>query len=141
MKWKLKRKMYRFDGIFGTLTSEDGQHVFQTLEHAFKIENEHFPTSVEYYPKIQEGLHPCKIYSSPKHGYDVPLLDAPEDQGHMFEVHIGNRNKDSNGCILVGDRTIVDHDTGGFMITSSEKTFKKLMDLGVEEIDIVGMDV
>lgn len=138
MKWTLTRKQYRADGIFGDLVSQDGLTVFKTLEHAYKIEDEHYPKSVGYFPKIHEGFHPCILYKSPKHGYMVPLLNALDDQGHMFEIHIGNYNKDSDGCILIGDKMIVDHDTGGFMIAHSEKTFEKLMALGVEELEVIG---
>lgn len=135
MKWTLLRKEYRSDGIFGEMTSEDGMHTFQTLEHAYKVEGEIAPGSVEYYPKIQEGKHPCVRYPSKKHGYEVPLLDAPEDRGRFFEVHIGNYSEDSEGCILVG-LAKGNRANGGKMLTSSKQAFEKLMKLGVSEIEV-----
>jgi hypothetical protein len=128
MKWGLLRKEYLPEGIFGELTSECGTHFFFTLEHAYLIDG-------QITPKIQLGVHPCILYESPKHGYEVPLLNAPEDEGHFYEIHIGNYNKDSDGCILVGLALGFMKD-GGRMLTSSKQAFKKLMDLGVEEIEV-----
>lgn len=138
MKWKLTRKEYREDGIFGGLTSEDGKYFFYTLEHAYKIEDEHFPKSVDFYPKIQEGVHPCILYASPKQGYMVPMLDGPEDKEHYYQIHIGNYNEDSSGCILVG-LGLGKRANGGKMLTSSKQAFDQLMKLGVEEIEVVGV--
>jgi hypothetical protein len=139
MKWTLTRKQYREDGIFGQLVSEDGVYFFHTLEHAYRIEDEHYPKSVEFYPKIQEGLHPCIPYNSPKNGYIVPLLNGPDDQGRYFQIHIGNYAEDSEGCILVG-LGIGRRANGGQMITSSRQAFKKLMEIGITEIDIVSIN-
>ncbi len=136
MKWKLTRKQYREDGIFGELVSEDGAYTFQTLERAYKIENEHFPLSVDYFPKIQEGIHPCIVYKSPKRGYEVPQLNAECDKGRFFQIHIGNYSEDSDGCILVG-LTVGPRANGGQMLKSSREAFLKLMEVGVSEIEVV----
>ena len=130
MKWKLTRKLYREDGIFGELVSEDGTHIFQTLEHAYQTDD-------GWYPKVQEGVHPCIIYQSPKHGYNVPLLNALEDQGHTYELHSGNYNADSIGCILVGLTQLLEPN-GVMMITGSKTAFGQIMALGVSGIEVFG---
>lgn len=137
MKWILLRKSYTEKGIFGELTSEDGNHFLFTLEHAYKICDEISPGSVEYYPKIPTGLHRCVSYNSPKHNMIVPLLDNledPFDQDRKFEIHIGNYNEDSDGCILVGLAISLRCQ----MLTSSKQAFKKLMEIGVTEIEVEG---
>lgn len=140
MKWTLTRKNYREDGIFGELVSSDGRHTFQTLEHAYKVIDELHPNSVEYAPKISEGKHVCVLYASPKHRMMVPLLDNPDDptdQDRKFELHIGNYNEDSEGCILVG-LGLGNRGNGGKMLTSSKQAFDQIMALGVEEIEVIG---
>lgn len=140
MKWTLVRKKYGEHGIFGELTSEDGMHLFLTLEHAYKIIDETNPGSVEYAPKIPEGIHRCVPYASPKHGMMVPLLDNlddPVDQDRKFEIHIGNYNEDSEGCILVG-KAIGNRANGGKMLTSSKQAFDQLMKIGITELEVQG---
>jgi hypothetical protein len=131
MRWKLERHEYRKDGIFGNLYSEDGEYTFTTLEHAYPSDGVH-----AFEAKISEGVHPCILYLSPKHGYEIPLLNAEQDKGHLFEVHIGNYNEDSDGCILVG-YSIGHRLTGDKMLTSSKQAFKKLMEVGCEEIEVI----
>lgn len=140
MKWTLIRKQYRPDGIFGELVSSDGAHFFHTLEHAYKVIDETNPGSIEYAPKIPEGVHRCVLYNSPKHGVMVPLLDNledPHDQDRKFEIHIGNYNEDSEGCILVGLGIGFRDRLGKVkMLTSSKQAFEKLMSIGVTEIEV-----
>jgi hypothetical protein len=138
MKWKLVRKQYRVDGIFGEMTSEDGKNTFFTIEHAYKIEDEHYPKSVDYFPKVQEGIHPCKMFLSKKNKCTVPLLDAPEDMGHFFEIHILNYNEESDGCIGVGTG-IGKRSNGGQMITGSKDAFNLLMRVGITELEVTSV--
>jgi hypothetical protein len=135
MKWELLRKEYRHDGIFGELTSPDGQF-FYTLEHAYPVMYE--SGSVHYSPKIPEGIHRIVEYQSPKFGMIVPLLDNledPNDQDRKFEIHIGNYNEDSEGCILVG-LGLGTRGNGGKMLTSSKQAFALLMKLGITELEV-----
>ena len=125
MRWRLVRNQYLESGIFGLLTSEDGMYTFCTLEHSYDLK-----------PKVTAGIHPCIPYNSPKHGCICPLLNAPEDQGHEFEVHIGNYNADSIGCILVG-LGLGNASSGGKMLTSSKQAFEQIMKLEVTEIEII----
>ncbi len=142
MKWRLIRKQYRPDGIFGELTSEDGQYFFHTLEHAYKVIDEISPGSVEYAPKIPEGVHRLVPYNSPKFGMVVPLLDNPDDpvdQDRKFEIHIGNYNDDSDGCILIGiGMGPRDLAKTSYMITKSKQAFEQFMKIGYSEIEIIG---
>jgi len=137
MKWTLTRKNYREDGIFGELVSEDGVHTLQTLERSYKVIDELHPDSVEYAPKIQEGLRKCILYKSPKQGYVVPMLDGENDKDRYFQIHIGNYNEDSDGCILVG-LGLGNRANGGKMLTSSKQSFTKLMELGITELEVFG---
>jgi hypothetical protein len=135
MKWELLRKEYRQDGIFGELTSPGGQFFF-TLEHAYPGMYE--SGAVHYNPKIPEGIHRIVEYQSPKFGMIVPLLDNledPHDQDRKFEIHIGNYNEDSEGCILIGLGLGTRHG-GGKMLTSSKQAFKLLMSLGITELQV-----
>ena len=91
------------------MTGGDG-YQFVTLEHAF----DDLTTSVPV------GVYTCRRYHSPKFGYDVFVLDGVP--GHTFiEIHIGNYNKDSHGCILLGM-----HDAG-YMIDHSREAFNSFM--------------
>lgn len=139
MKWTLIRKQYREDGIFGELTSADGVHFLVTLERAYKITDEHYPKSVEFYPKIQEGIHSIAMYASPKHGGIVPMLNSKDDQGHFFEIHVGNYNDDSDGCILVGLAEGFRDRAGKLkMLTSSKDAFNRIIAVGIDELEVIG---
>lgn len=50
---------------------------------------------------IPAGTYEFTIAFSPKHGYNVPLLEAVPDF-EAIEIHIGNFPRDTLGCILVG---------------------------------------
>ena len=55
------------------------------------------------------------------YGGKVPrLLNVKGFEGVL--LHVGNSDKDSSGCLLVGKNTVVG------MVTDSTNTFKKLMD-------------
>lgn len=105
----LTRCRFTPNGIFGELTNDQGQHLAYTLEHSYNN-----------IPKIPVGSYTCKRRLSPHFGYDVfELIDVP---GHDFiEIHIGNYNADSNGCILLGAGTNEDE------ITSSRTAFNAFM--------------
>lgn len=109
-------------GIFGQLRAPT--LLLSTLEHAF-------PEG----PKIPAGVYTCVRRKSPKFGYDVfMLVDVP---GHEFiEIHRGNFNADSDGCVLVGlGHTLVS-------ITNSEMAFERLMKAqeGVNEFQLTVKD-
>ncbi len=90
--FKLIRYDYLQSGIFGVLLSDSFK--CETLEHAYA-------DGPNFVPKIPIGSYQCIRRLSPKFGYDVFLVaNVP---GHDFvEIHIGNTNQDSDGCILLG---------------------------------------
>lgn len=70
---------------------------------------------------IPEGTYKASLYCSPDHNnVQVPLLHGVPGRS-FIEIHWGNYEKDSKGCILVG--TCRD----GNAIDSSQIAFKQLM--------------
>lgn len=111
MKLTLTRLDVNDRGIFGKLECLDFSCV--TLErHDIAV-----PT----------GTYKITLYESPKHGL-VPLLNDVKGRT-MIEIHEGNFEYDSKGCILVGERRV------GNTIENSKKTLAKLVALfkGKEE--------
>jgi len=51
--------------------------------------------------EIPTGVYPVVIYDSPKAGHPVPLLTKVPGRS-MIEIHPGNVETDSKGCLLVG---------------------------------------
>jgi hypothetical protein len=117
MTYTLNRTSYSEDGVFGIVINDEG-HTFYTLEHAFYVNG-------AYVPKVTAGTYTCVRYDSPDHGYQVfTLKDVPDFQGQpvsYIEIHIGNYNKDSDGCILLGENQLQN------MITDSKDAFQKFM--------------
>ena len=95
MNWRLERMECRADGIFGVVVSEEADLTLFSLERSFKNKDE------TYSPVIPAGTYTCIRRHSPKLGYELFMLtNVP---GHDFiEIHIGNKNGDSTGCILIG---------------------------------------
>lgn len=122
MNFNLKRKDFVAEGILGELTDDKGTLFFTTLEHAYLEPDGTFK------PKIEAGVHACKRYASPEHGYDLFILNSPNDAGHFFEIHIGNYNVDSKGCILIGLGLGFLINGKGRMLVSSTQAFKKFME-------------
>lgn len=116
MTFTLKRTEFLETGIFGILEDKDEKPVAVTLEHSFGC-----------MPKLATGTYNCVRYNSPKHDYQVFVIeDTPDFKGKpvtYLEIHIGNFNSDSDGCILLGSHR------NGDMIMDSQKTFYSFMDL------------
>ncbi len=117
----LSRQNYTVNGIFGELRDVEGVLWAITLEHAY--------TDGEggYYPKTPPGTYDChRGVHRLEHGgpfTTFELMDVPGHEGILF--HIGNYNKDSDGCILLGRSTAMNGQ--GEMITDSEVTFNAFM--------------
>lgn len=107
------------NGIFGTLASNDGVFVASTLEHAFEQDDG------SYMPKLNAGSHECVLgthqldHGGPFQAYEITGI--PGHKGILF--HIGNTNKDSDGCVLLGA------DRDGNSVVHSADTFNKFMAL------------
>jgi hypothetical protein len=134
MDFILQRSRYGADGVFGVLTDKDSDYTAITLEHAFEGQPGVFK------PIIPAGDYTCQRYFSPKHGYDVFLVcDVP---GHTYvEIHIGDFNKDSDGCVLLGQGTSIDTD-GARMLTKSTLAFRQFMELqqDINEFELTVID-
>lgn len=109
MLLKLTRLDVTDHGIFGKLETEGLSCV--TLER--------------HDIAIPVGSYKLVLYTSPEHGL-VPLLQNVPNRS-MIEIHEGNFEHNSKGCILVGrTRTIIE---GQAAISQSKDTLKQLVQL------------
>ena len=113
----LKRLDSTEHGVFGHLTMPDFDCV--TLER--------------HDINIPCGTYPVELYDSPSRGYKVPMLKNVPNRSYI-EIHSGNWETDSKGCILVGKCR------DGFAINDSKMTWQAMMKhwpIGQVEIKIV----
>lgn len=120
MDLKLTRKIAKFDGVFGILQDINGYIVASTLEHAYHIAGE------SWEPKLPTGMYTCKrgmhrLESMTEDFVTFEVENVPGHTGILF--HVGNYNKDSSGCILVGSDII------SSMLVCSKDAFKKFLEL------------
>lgn len=118
MKLTLKRIDYREDGIISHLLDESGTVIATTLEHSYDKK-----------PKLYNGEFKCIRGTHCLHGgQPFETFEITGVKGHTgILFHSGNWNKDSDGCVLVGDK-LVDSDQGS-MVTNSRASFAHLMSL------------
>lgn len=114
-------------GVFSRL--KDGPDTLAvTLEHAYGDK----PTA-----KLLPGMYKC-VRGKHRLRADGPVFETFEItgvKGHWgILFHVGNYNKDSDGCVLVG-HSITTLKDGTEMITDSRKAFKLFMDYleGIDE--------
>ena len=122
MNLTLVRTDFRADGIFGELKDEKSKVIAYTLEHAYQQDDGSFA------PKVPVGVYTCNRSSHLLHGMTNPfetfeVLSVPGHTGVL--VHWGNFNKDSEGCILVGEAIMPS--PKGQMITNSRAIFAEFM--------------
>lgn len=113
----LKRDLFRDDGIISTLSDKDGNIVAHTLEHSY-----------DKLPKIPNGVWKCQRGNHRLHNMteDFSTFEVMNIPGHdNILFHWGNYNKDSDGCILMGNKAV--ESNGVEMVTSSKDTFAKFM--------------
>ena len=125
MKLFLNRTECNPNGIFSTLSDEDGHILFYTLEHSYQ------KPDGTYKPKIYDGTFTCKRGFFPKHKETFEVTNV---KGHFAILfHVGNYNKDSEGCILVGKIR------SGDAVLSSRQAFKEFMALtaGLDQFELV----
>lgn len=138
MNLRLERRLYRPDGIFGDLKDENGNIIAVTLEHAYS------DGAGNFRPKVQQGVYQCDRHAPNRLPYETfELQNVPPFQGQDVSgilIHIGNYNKDSIGCVLVG-RSVA-FINGMKMITRSKEAFENLMNLEKDvqsfQITIIG---
>jgi hypothetical protein len=106
MKLTLVRVDVTDHGIFGHLTCDGDPFNCLTLEN--------------HLLDIPYGTYKIKMYDSPEWGYKVPLLQDVPGRNYI-EIHKGNWETNSKGCILVGTKR------DGNAIDASGEAFDGLM--------------
>ena len=134
MKHKLVHKQFRADGIFGEFYFEGSTTPFMvTVEHAYQQDDG------SYLPKIYDGTFHCVRGTHELHnGIPFETFEVTGVEGHsgILCCHVGNYNKDSDGCILGGEKVVA---VGGIQgVSNSMATFHSYMaELhGVSEFDL-----
>lgn len=121
MNMTLTRKQFRGDGIFSTLIAENGGYTANTLEHSY---------TTQFIPKLQPGVYKCVRGMHRLHGMasDFETFEVTGVVGHSGMLfHVGNYNKDSDGCILLGQRVSQYTKEGLQMVTGSKVAFADFM--------------
>jgi len=119
----LKRTDARFDGIFGQLLDDKGTVIAFTLEHSY------IQPDGSWAPKIPLGQYICVRGPHRLHGmdHDFETFEITGVAGHTnLLFHWGNFDKDSEGCVLLGEQVVKQAD-GTEMVTNSKATFAKFM--------------
>lgn len=125
-------------GVLGRLFTDTGDMVAVTLEHAYE-------SGIEgYSPKVPAGTYRCvrgthQLHKGDSLGPPFETFEVMGVAGHAgILFHKGNFNKDSQGCILVG-QTFADLDKDGHLdVTNSGATFTRFMVLqaAVDEFEL-----
>lgn len=104
----LRRKTKKETGIYGELSTTDGKFVAKTLEHAYKNLNNREADQAGVAPPfvaiIPHGTFRCARGNHALHdGLRFETFMVTKVPGHTgILFHIGNYNRDSEGCILLG---------------------------------------
>lgn len=124
----LTRTDYLPEGIFGTLEDDQALFFMYTLEHSY-LDGE------VYNPKIPKGTYTCvrgkhqlEHMTEPFETFEI--TGVPNHDHILF--HVGNYNKDSQGCVLLG------LDLSGDEVIDSRKAFEIFMECqrGVNEFTL-----
>ena len=99
-KLTLKRIAKKADYTIGRLEDENGVKICDTLEPTWR-NYKGGELKVPRKSAVPEGTYPVVVTKSKKFGKYLPLLvGVPGFEG--IRIHSGNTNKDTDGCILVG---------------------------------------
>ena len=99
-KLTLKRIAKKADYTIGRLEDETGNRICDTLEPTWR-DFKGGELKVPRKSAVPEGTYPVVVTKSWKFGKYLPLLvGVPGFEG--IRIHSGNTNKDTDGCILVG---------------------------------------
>jgi hypothetical protein len=109
MRLLIQRKWRTGDTYEGEL-SIDGNFFCYTMERA---DGEHIPA----------GLYNVVMTFSPKFGRVMPLILVTGRDGIRF--HSGSTYKDSEGCVLLGDKLISPEQIGGGLVDQIVAKFEK----------------
>ena len=118
-------------GVFGNMTQDDGTQVAATLEHAYQQPDNSWSS------KIPDGSYTCVRGQHQLHGMAHPFItfeitNVPNCTNIL--IHMGNFDKDSEGCVLVGASR------SGNMVVNSVVTFNAFM-ASMAGIDSFQLDV
>jgi hypothetical protein len=120
--FKLNRREFREDGIFSELCDNKGNILAHTLEHSYDSK-----------PKLYDGTFTCVRGTHRLHN-NIPFetFEITGVSGHSgILFHIGNWNKDSDGCVLLGSG--IAQSSQGQMVTGSIQAFHEFMKLLEEQ--------
>lgn len=120
----IKRKDYLEDGIFGAVFDQNGNKLFSTLEHAYLQDDG------TYAPKVPDGFYVCirGFHRLEGMSFDFPTYEITNVVKHTeILFHWGNYNKDSAGCVLLGQD--IEKNGDAWMITDSRKAFAIFMQM------------
>ncbi len=120
MRLLIQRKWSSPDTYEGEL-SIDGTYFCYTMERA---DGEHIPA----------GLYNVAMTYSPKFGRVMPLILVSGRDGIRF--HSGNTYKDSEGCVLLGDKLLSREQIGGGLADDVVAKFEKRL-LGNSDITLL----
>lgn len=137
MKLRLVRNAKRIDGIFSDLFFEDeAERMFECLEHSYQND------AGEFEPKIPNGTFTC-VRGMHQLGHEGNLtppfstFEVTGVEGHSgLLFHRGNFNKDSAGCILVGQN--IANVGGAEIITGTVQAFEAFLERldGIDEFEL-----
>jgi hypothetical protein len=116
----------RPDGIFSELRDVSGDMLFVTLEHSFDDGMGGFA------PKVPDGQYNCvrgmhRLVAMTQDFETFEVTNVPGHTGILF--HVGNFNRDSDGCILLGMNLA--QISGQQAIASSKAAFQEFMQMQV----------
>ena len=86
---------------------------------------------------LDKGLYDVVLNYSPRFKCNLPLVynnDFTADRG--FRIHVGNTLKDSNGCILVGNKFSIDL-KGNITLSNSKNTLNEILKLQFDKLVII----
>lgn len=117
MDLTLQRTAFKAQGIFGEIYVRENNStpkwLFFSLEHAYPVGPDHTSPDGEptgWQAKIPKGIYRCVRGPHQLHNglkfETFMVTGVPGHTGILF--HVGNYNKDSEGCILIGKQTIPD---------------------------------
>lgn len=122
MKILLKRFSKNNTSVIGSLYV-DGVYVCRTLEDKQREKGE---PKVPGQTAIPGGVYKLVIDMSKRFGVPMPhILDVPGFEG--VRIHPGNTDKDTEGCVLVGEQIINNGSLGNSRVAYT-KLFKLLKD-------------
>ncbi len=120
---KLTRTDFRPDGIFGMLHDDSGKLLSYTLEHSYA------QLDGSWLPKLNAGQHSCvrgphRLHNMTQDFETFEITGVPGHSNILF--HWGNFDRDSEGCVLLGN-AIVSQPDGTEMVVNSRHTFAEFL--------------